>query len=192
MAPSAWMALSKDNSRIEQVLFQTRAFYVGKFEITWYPQLQKSSKAFDLMCEMENFSSSVTPAAGLIAIGGFDMGSLILSRVLRPCIPLLISQHPQLYYILAELSPDTSETQFGRLRSQVEHFAAGVSHAFIGAIHLIKRLLRVYFSPNQCPYLRELILREIHDLHGRLFTSIIPNDRSALLPPPGSLTTGAS
>ncbi|KIX08087.1 uncharacterized protein Z518_02742 [Rhinocladiella mackenziei CBS 650.93] len=170
MAPSTVMTLSKEESQIEQILSQTSAFYCGMFETSWSRRLQESSTAFDIMSEMENFSGSITTAGGLLAVDRIDTASLILGRVLPTLQHLLVSQHPQLYYVLADLSLDTSDNELGRLRGQVKRFSAGISQTILGAQHPITRLLRLDLPLDQTLRLRELIQRKVHELHEQFFS----------------------
>ncbi|KIW31576.1 uncharacterized protein PV07_03210 [Cladophialophora immunda] len=171
MAPSAVMTLSKEDSQIEQILLQTSTFYTSKFESSWCGQLHESYNSFD-MVSVENFSGSITTAAGLIAVGRIDSASSILSRVLPTLSDLLILQHPKLYYVLAELSLDASSTELGRLRSQVKRFAAAASLTILGPSHPITALLQLTLTnADQRLRLRELIQRKIHELHEQLFSA---------------------
>ncbi|OAL37303.1 hypothetical protein AYO20_03479 [Fonsecaea nubica] len=173
MAPSAVMTLSKEDSQVEQILLQTSTFYTSKFESSWCGQLHDIERinSFEML-SVENFSGSITTAAGLLAVGRIDSASSILSRVLPTLSDLLILQHPKLYYILADLSLDTSSTELGRLRSQVKRFAAAASLAILGPSHPITALLQLTLTnTDQRLRLRELIQRKIHELHEHLFSA---------------------
>ncbi|KIX95368.1 uncharacterized protein Z520_08885 [Fonsecaea multimorphosa CBS 102226] len=171
MAPSAVMTLSKEDSQIEQILIQTSTFYTSKFESSWFRQVHESRCSLDTG-SVENFSGSITTAAGLLAIGRIDSASSILSRVLPTLSDLLILQPPKLYYVLAELSLDASSNELGRLRSQVKRFAAAASLTILGASHPITMLLQLTLTnADQRLRLRELIQRKIHELHEQLFSA---------------------
>lgn len=171
MAPSAGIVLSREDSQIAELLSQTGAFYTGKFETSWSQRLRENQATFDIMSEMENFSGSVSTAAGLIAVGRIDTASTILGRVLPTLHHLLVTQHPQLYYVLADMSLDTSDTELGRLRGQVKQFSAGVSQTVLGPSHPITRLLRLNLPDEHKRRLRELIQRKVHELHEQLFSA---------------------
>ncbi|KIV78986.1 hypothetical protein PV11_06581 [Exophiala sideris] len=168
-APKSPLALSKDDSQMEQILLHTREFYTGTFESTWSARLQQDGTAFDIISTVETFSGSITTAAGLIAVNRIDSASSILNRVLPSLHQLLTSPHPQLYYVLAELSLDGSDSDLARLRFQIKHFAADVSEGVLGAHHPITQLLRMRLPDTTTVRLRELIQAEIHRLHEQLF-----------------------
>jgi len=106
----------------------------------------------------------------LIAVNQVDPALAILNRALPTLQDLLITQHPQLYYVLAEMSLDTTDSELGRLRAQIKQFAAGVSQNLLGVQHPITQLLRLNLSHQQTVRLRELIQRKIHELHEHFFS----------------------
>lgn len=184
--PHPLMTLSEEDSQTEQILLRTSAFYTAKFESSWSAHLRESGGTyFDSISEMETFAGSITTAAGLLAVERIDSASAILTRVLPTLSDLLISQHPQLYYVLAELSLDTNPgTALGRLRRQLKVFAANASLTILGSAHPITKLLQITFpdaddnddtaatadSSRLRLRLRELIQRKIHDLHETFFS----------------------
>ncbi|MBE7182756.1 MAG: hypothetical protein INR71_16380, partial [Terriglobus roseus] len=175
------MTLSEEDSQIEQILLRTSAFYTAKFESSWSAHLRESRGTYyDSISEIETFAGSITTAAGLLAVERIDSASAILTRVLPTLSDLLISQHPQLYYVLADLSLDTGpSTALSRLRSQLKMFAANASLTILGSAHPITKLLQITFHPDGNDdtaaaeisrlRVRELIQRKIHDLHETLF-----------------------
>ncbi|KIW67576.1 hypothetical protein PV04_06816 [Phialophora macrospora] len=168
------MSLSKEDSQVEQILLQTSAFFWGQFESSWSAQLrERGNTYFDKISGMESFSASVTTAGGLLALDRVDSASSIMGGVLPMLPELLASQHPQVCWLLADLSLSaSSDTPLGRLRSQVKRIAASAALTTLGPSHPITKLLQLTFSPMTDLWrlhLREMIQRKIHELHEALF-----------------------
>jgi hypothetical protein len=168
------MSLSKEDSQVEQILLQTSAFFWGQFESSWSARLrERGNTYFDKISGMERFAGSVTTAGGLLALGHVDTASSILGDVLPKLPELLVSQHPQVCWLLADLSLSaSSDTPLGRLRSQVKRIAASASLTTLGPSHPITKLLQLTFpamADSRRLHLRELIQRKIHELHEALF-----------------------
>ncbi|KAI1630243.1 hypothetical protein EDD37DRAFT_672390 [Exophiala viscosa] len=170
LASGPLLIMSTDDSQMEHTLLRTSAFYNGTFERIWSQRLQVDSAAFDIISTIETFSGSITTAAGLIAVNRIDSASSILNRVLPTVHQLLASPHPQLYYVLAELSLDASDSHLAGLRFQIKHFAADESEGMLGATHPITQLLRTRLTNKMALRLREFIQAEIHTLHEQSFS----------------------
>ena len=168
------LSLSKEDSQIEQILLQTTAFYTGNFESSWSAHLREGgAHYFDKIADTERFAGSITTAGGLIAIGRIDAASSILDHTLPTFADLLVSPHPQLYFLLADLSfSANSDTALGRLRTQVKQYAAFTALRRLGHMHPITRLLHLTFTDSSdVPrlLLREQVQRRIHALLAQQF-----------------------
>jgi len=156
------------------ILLQARTFYTSRYEQSWSARLHDSAQYYDKISEMESFAGSITTSAGLFAVGMVGSASLILNRALSTFPELLVSQHPQLYYVLAELSLDhDTSNPLGRLRSQIKKFAASTALTILGASHPITNLLCLTFprttTTSHTFRFRELIQRKIQDLLSTYF-----------------------
>ncbi|KAJ9606612.1 hypothetical protein H2200_008620 [Cladophialophora chaetospira] len=170
------LSLSEEDSHIAQILHQTGAYWQGQFESSWSVHLrEKGSTYFDKISGMESFAGSITTAGGLMELGRVDSASSMLSRTLPMLWSLLTAQHPQTYWLLADLSLSASpDTALGRLRSQVKRVVASASLKTLGDSHPLTKILFMRLpnmAESQRAHLREVIQRKIHELHETLFES---------------------
>ncbi|KIW12911.1 hypothetical protein PV08_08098 [Exophiala spinifera] len=170
-SPNFLIPLSRDESHIARVLQKTSEFYISSFESTWLPLLHHNSSVFDGISTIENFSGSISTAASLISINHIEPATRILNRIVSDLQSLLTIEHPQLYYVLAELSLDTSDTGIGRLRAELKTLASGMADSALGRHHPIAELLRLRLTPAVSTRLRELIQRKVRSLYATFFTS---------------------
>ena len=168
------LSLSKVDSQLEQILIHTNAFYRGKFEASWSARLRENGPTyFDKISDAEHFAASVAVAGGLMVRGRTESASSTLERALPALSGLLISEHPQLYFLLADISLGANpDTILGRLLGELGRLVAASSFKTLGPSHPLTRTMCLDFpdmSATDRMRLRELVQRQIHELHKELF-----------------------
>lgn len=162
-APSAALALSKEESTMTKIVGQASAFHTSMFEIFWGPALQHNAFIYDRDNRVEVFRDSSVTAACLVAVGKQASAQKIIERVLPSMEDLLRTPTPALYLILAELALDLAKTPADNVRGQIKQYLAGRAMSILGSEHPISQLLTI-----NLPLSKRQMLGE------RLWNAILP------------------
>src|ERR1700743_2314305 len=117
----------------------------------------------------EAIGASIIMAAGLIAAGRAQSARQILNRTLPLAEVMLLSQHPQVCYLLTEVSMDTSQTAAGSVRRAVKAQFAPLAHRLLGPDHPITLVLKTPLTIEQQVRMRREGQVVAHDYHVRTF-----------------------
>lgn len=163
-APAATIRDTREQVTYERILSATSRYYQGHADSTWTPPTE-----FDGRPESELFFVSVMTAAGLISAGQPESARSLLDRTLPLAKDMLLSHHPQTFYMLVEMSMDTSSSVIGNLRASIKNHLAGITSSYLGKHHPMAILLNTPLTMDQRTRLRVDAQKMAHEEQVKTF-----------------------
>jgi hypothetical protein len=170
-APGMMVREAREQTNYQQILSTTCHYYRGNVESVWRDALRHNAGEFDGRTESEGFFVSLMNAAGLVTAEKPDKARQVLNNVLPLARDMLLSQHPQTFYCLIEMTMDTSPTVVGNVRQQVKSHLAGLATELLGDSHPMTILLKTPLTTTQRNRLRIEAQRMANEEQQRAFGS---------------------
>ena len=168
-APTAGLKQTREQMNYERILTAISQYYLGNADSTWKAALRHNATEFDGKGLTEAIGTSVLMAGGLVAAGQAALASRMMEKTRELGAAMLLSQHPQVFYWLLEVSMDTTQTATGSVKRTTKARLGPVASKLLGPDHPVSILLQTPLRTEQRVVLRTAGQKVVHDYHVRTF-----------------------